>query len=173
MSQALFDVPAVYCVDTNVVSSFLSGDDDEAYPIDMFAQHWRHIDGLFAGGSAIMASATIAELDQIRNPPPELKVFLRSRRQCVREFGSDLQLEVAARLVNQFPGFARNQNRANDLEVISLAAAEGLCLVTLEKSAAQTSPTSPKIPNACALVGVECVDVAGLLRKTGFAQEAP
>lgn len=168
MEGELFSISPEYCVDTNVVSAFLNGSDGEPYPIDQFRPQWRHIDGLFASGLAVMAGATIAELEPVVGRSLELRNFLRTRRRCVRTFATDRQLEVAGAIVNRFDGFARDQNRANDLEVISLAAAEGLCVVTLEKAVPHASLRSPKIPNACEAIGVRCIDVAELLRETRF-----
>lgn len=49
----LFDLEPRYCMDTNVIVSFLSESDDEYYGADIFVEQWSQIEGLIASGQIV------------------------------------------------------------------------------------------------------------------------
>lgn len=80
------------------------------------------------------------------------------------------QLEIAKAIVNRYPAYGRSVNYLGDLEVMTLAAAAGIAVVTMESVQAQASTSRPKIPSICREFGIDCVTVPGLLRRERFGQ---
>jgi sugar phosphate isomerase/epimerase len=61
----------------------------------------------------------------------------------------------------------RGRKHEADPWVISLAAARGLTVVTFESPGRARSP-DPKIPSACAELGIPCVNIIGLMELLGW-----
>lgn len=73
--DALFeDEPPRYCLDTNVVVSFLKGTDDEYYGVDIFGEQWALIERLIASG-VIVAPRQVSG-----NSPSGRRLRPRSKR---------------------------------------------------------------------------------------------
>lgn len=87
-----------------------------------------------------------------------------------RDIGSDTQLIVAKQIVNAYPAYGKNVNYLGDLEVMCLAGALRLAVVTLEAPVQQSGKRRPKIPNVCAEFGIDCLSVVGLLRRFSPSQ---
>jgi sugar phosphate isomerase/epimerase len=64
----------------------------------------------------------------------------------------------------------RGRRHEADPWVISLAAARGLTVVTFETPGRASSP-EPKIPKACAKLGVPSVDIMGFMASLGWTLE--
>jgi hypothetical protein len=82
-----------------------------------------------------------------------------------RDVETDAQLVLAKQIVNKYPVYGKNENYLGDLEVITLAGALGITVISIETPQPQTGQKRPKIPNVCAEFQVSCVSVAGLLRE--------
>lgn len=58
----LFTLDPRYCVDTNVIVSFLRRSDDEHYGSDVFAPQWAHIERMIASNAIIAPRQVEREL---------------------------------------------------------------------------------------------------------------
>lgn len=67
--------------------------------------------------------------------------------------------------MNSYPVYGKTDNYLGDLEVMSLAGALGVAVISLEIEAREPSQRRPKIPNVCKEFGIDCVSVAGFLRR--------
>ena len=56
-------------------------------------------------------------------------------------------------------------NFLGDLEVMTLADALGITVISLESESPFPSQKRPKIPNVCKEFGIDCVSVTGFLRR--------
>lgn len=164
-TAALFDFELKYCIDTNVIVSFLSESDDEFYGADIFPEHWKQIELLIVGGQIIAPRQVERELQNHANKRPKIGPWLKNHAYMFRDVDSHAQLALAKRVVNRYQAYARNVNYLGDLEVMILAGALGIAVVSLELPQQQSSQRRPKIPNVCSEFGISCVSVAGLLRR--------
>jgi len=168
----LFDIEPKYCIDTNVIVSFLSESNDEYYGADIFPDHWKQIESLIDGGQIIAPRQVERELTGHAKKRPKIGPWLTTHRYMFRDVEADAQLALAKQIVNKYPTYGKNENYLGDLEVITLAGALGISVVSLETPQPQIGQRRPKIPNVCAEFQVRCVSVAGLLREMRRSAES-
>ena len=165
---SLFDFEPRYCIDTNVIVSFLRGTDDEHYGADVFAPQWALIERLITSGVIVAPRRVERELTDWRRTIPSLKGWLKKNRHMFRDVQSSEQLVLAKRIVNQYPVYGSSLHYLGDLEAMTLAAALGIALISLEHAHAQPSQRRPKIPNVCKEFGIEHLTLPAFLRREGF-----
>ena len=163
--ETLFDVDPHYCIDTNVIVSFLSESDDEYYGADIFPGHWRQIESLIASSEIIAPRQVERELEGHAKKRSQVGFWLVRHRYMFRDIQCDEQLQLAKQIVNRYPAYAKTMNYLGDLEVMTLAGALGLKVITLELPEQQSGQKRPKIPNVCKEFGIGCLSVAGFLRE--------
>lgn len=168
--DTLFADPAKYSIDTNVIVSFLGDSDSEHYPMDVFKPQWEFLERAMKDGRIVAARRVETELEKWEKRIATMRPWLLEHKYLFCEVDSDAQLESAKVLVNTYPAYGSSDNYLGDLEVITLAKARGLTVVTLEQKAQQHSKKRPKIPNVCTEFNVGCVTLAGFLRDEGFGQ---
>lgn len=163
-SQGLFEIDARYCIDTNVLVSFLSESDDEYYGADIFPDHWALIERLITSGDIVAPRQVEDELIGHAKKHNKIGPWLRRNEHMFRDLSSSEELLLAKRIVNAYSAYARNRNYLGDLEVMTLAGARRLIVVSMETGLQQTGHRRPKIPNVCDEFGIPCLSVAGFLR---------
>lgn len=165
--DALFEPePPRYCIDTNVVLSFLKGTDDEHYGADVFVSQWALIEGLIAIGGIVAPRQVEVELSKWQKTVPEMGAWLKGRSHMFRDVETEAQLLSAKRIVAAYPAYGETMNYLGDLEVMTLAQALDLTVISLEsESRGPTSRKHPKIPNTCKEFGIDCVSMVGFLRR--------
>lgn len=156
-----------YSIDTNVIVSFLGDGGAELYPVDVFGPQWDFLEAAFKDGRVVAAKRVARELQKWERLDG-VKVWLRDHRYVFRDIESDGQLLVAKEIVNRYPAYGLDVNRLGDLEVMALAKARGLTVVSLE-SQKQHRADRPKIPNVCAEFGIRYCGFHDFLREEGFA----
>ena len=164
---ALFETESPrYCIDTNVILSFLKGTDDEHYGADVFAPQWAAFEHLMSSGVIIAPRQVERELAGLNKTVPGMNLWLRRWSHLFHDVDTDEQLLSAKRIVCQYPIYGETVNFLGDLEVMTLAQAQGLTVISLEgRSSGPTSRRRPKIPNVCQEFGIDCVSVTGFLRR--------
>jgi len=167
---SLFDEEPRYCIDTNVIVSFLRQTEDEYYGSDVFAPQWQYIEQLIDARAIVAPLQVERELAKWAKTIAELREWLRKRRHMFRDVVSDTQLALAKKIVNQYPIYGETDNYLGDLEVITLAGALGIAVISLEGEKENAGKRRPKIPNICREFGIDCVSVSGFLRREGFGQ---
>lgn len=147
VQDALFSAEPKYCIDTNVVVSFLRGTDDEHYGADVFRPQWQFVERCMQEGKVIAPRQVEAELEKWQKSISQMHVWLRDHRYLFRDM-DDAQLNAAKRIVNAYPAYGMTQNNVGDLELMTLAMARGIAVLTLEHkrnlsrvSACRRSPT--------------------------------
>lgn len=160
----LFHLEPRYCIDTNVIVSFLSESDDEYYGADIFAEQWHQIERLIIGSEIIAPRQVQRELEGHARKTPTIAPWLRNHHHMFRDIVSDQQLALAKQIVNAYPTYGKNTNYLGDLEVMSLAGALHITVISLEAPMQQSGQRRPKIPNVCNEFGIACLSVAGFLR---------
>jgi hypothetical protein len=169
--DALFETPPAWCLDTNVVVSFLHEDDDEHYSRQVFPDAWRAFESDIATGLIIAPPQVREELETWCPTIPELHRWLAARRSMFHDLDTSA-LTWAKRIVNSYPGYAKDRNYLGDLCVIALAGSRSLTVITNEKRATgQPSRQRPKIPDICNDFDIPCLTVIGYLRRRVAAAE--
>lgn len=164
--DALFEPePPRYCIDTNVVLSFLKDTDDEPYGTDVFAPQWAIFERLIGGGVILAPRQVEHELAAWEKTVPAMKRWLRSRQHMFRDVETEEQLLSAKRIIGKYPVYGQTMNFLGDLEVMTLAEALDLTVISMESESPTPSLTRPKIPNVCKEFGIDCVTVTGFLRR--------
>lgn len=166
--DGLFEDPAKYAIDTNVIVSFLGDSDSEHYPMDVFKPQWEFLEVAMRDGRVVAPRVVAGELEKWANRLPVIRAWLQEHRYLFHEIACDSELATAKAIVNAFPAYASSVNYVGDLEVMAFARARGLSVISLELKAAQHSTRKPKIPNVCEQFGIGWVSLAGFLRAEGF-----
>lgn len=154
-----------YCIDTNVVLSFLKGTDDEHYGSDVFAPQWAVIENLIAGGAIVAPRQVEQELTSWHKTVPTMKLWIKKCHHMFRDVDTEAQLLSAKRIVDKYPVYGETRNFLGDLEVMTLADAMDITVISLESRSPTPSLKHPKIPNICGEFGIDCVSVTGFLRR--------
>ncbi|QNO38653.1 DUF4411 family protein [Protaetiibacter sp. SSC-01] len=162
--SALFTIDPRYCIDTNVIVSFLHEDDEEPYRRDAFADQWDRIEQMINSGEIVAPRRVELELVKWEKEIPSMKGWLAKRGGMFVDMTTE-QLVVAKRIVNDFPAYGSSDNYIADLEVMSLASTRALAVVTNERVRPTMSLDTPKIPEVCGKYGIECLSVSGFLAR--------
>lgn len=170
--DSLFADPAKYSIDTNVIVSFLGDSESERYPMDAFKPQWDFVEAAMRDGRVVAPRMVETELEKWQKNIPQMKPWLAGHKYLFNDIESDAQLAGAKRIVNAYPAYATSVNYLGDLEVMTLAMARQLSVISLELRATQHSAKRPKIPNVCDEFGIGCVNLAGFLRDEGFGQDS-
>jgi Domain of unknown function (DUF4411) len=129
---SLFDEEPRYCIDTIVIVSFLRLTDDEHYGSDVFAPQWAYVEQLIISGAIIAPRQVEHELKKWPKTIPDMKAWLRKHNQMFRDVETAAQLTSAKRIVNEYPVYGETDNYLGDLEVMSLAEALQITVISLE-----------------------------------------
>lgn len=156
-----------YSIDTNVIVNFLGDGPDEPYPVDLFRPQWDFLEAAFLDGRVVAARCVETELKKWERLD-QVRTWLRDHKYVFRDIESDEQLHAAKVIVNKYGAYGSDRNRLGDLEVMTLAKARGLAVVSQE-SAKQHSPDRPKIPIVCEEFGIPHLGFRDFLRVEGFA----
>lgn len=162
-SSALFEFEPKYCIDTNVIVSFMHEDDGEIYRRDVFTAQWNRIETLIGSGEIAAPRRVETELRGWEKQIPDMKRWLDTHGMFIDM--TTAQLAFAKRVVNTYPDYSTNVNYLGDLEVISLAGARGIAVITGERVRPVQSINHPKIPEVCKALGIECLSTSGFLAK--------
>lgn len=163
--ESLFDIQPNWCLDTNVIVSFLREDDDEAYSRQVLPEQWRVFERDIATGLIIAPTQVRDELESWCVEISDMRSWLATHGGMFRELDA-AALTAAKQVVNAYPAYASNRNYIGDLCVIALAASRGLTVISNEKPAkGEPSRRRPKIPDVCAELGVDFVGVIRYLRR--------
>jgi hypothetical protein len=162
---SLFSVAPRYCIDTNVIVSFLSRSDEEFYGSDVFAPQWAVFERLITNGEIIAPAEVRTELQKWAKKSEAIGRWLHAHNGMFRD-PTTQQLALAKTIVNAYPAYGRDRHYLGDLMVITLAGVHDLTVITLERSDGSTpSRSRPKIPFACAEFGIRATGVPGFLRR--------
>jgi hypothetical protein len=162
---------AKYSIDTNVILSFLGDGEYERYPLDVFGPQWDFLDAAFLDGRVVAARRVKTELQKWEYLD-RVKAWRDSHDFVFQDITTDEQLAAAKAIVNQYPAYGLNWNYLCDLEVMALAKARALTVISLE-SPKQHRADRPKIPNVCDEFRIGHLVLLDFLREEGFAHTAP
>jgi hypothetical protein len=160
---SLFELPARYVLDTNVVVAFLLESDDEPYGRDIMPREWDLFEQLIGSGEIVAPRRVEFELHGWDKRIPDMKQWVGAHRHMFRDL-TDEQLARAKQIVNAYPDYGSNTNYLGDLEVLSLAWVLNVPVITLERIRPSVTRHQPKIPEVCREFQLGCLSVSGFLR---------
>lgn len=162
-----------YCLDTSGLSNPL-----EAMPEDIHPSLWRKLETIIEQGRIATTTEIYDELTHLEG----------SIGDCIRAHKAELLMEVARGgwdwagyighatrmqdahhdFIAEYTGFRKGTIGLNDLTIIALAKTLTLPVISMEASTA-ASPTRRRIPDVCAIEGVEHLTFNAFLRREGIA----
>jgi len=154
---------AKYCIDTNVILNFwnLSADADEPYGKDIFKSQWAAVEEKIKSGEIVAVKAVGEELK--RWDLNDLKRWLRANAAFLVDLDVD-QLAAMRPIANKYGIYTQFKNFATDLQIMGLAKARELTVITSESKRATHFSSNPKIPNVCEEFDIKCVSLVGFFR---------
>jgi len=135
-----------------------------AYPRANFPTLWQRFEALICDGQMRASSMVLVELERIED---ELLEWAQAQEALFVELDRPQQESVRA-VVAEFPRLVpADEDRINaDPFVIALAMRDGSTVISEERMSG--NPATPKIPNACAAHGVECMNFVQFIGRQGW-----
>jgi hypothetical protein len=154
-----------YVLDSCFLSDLWSS--EGTYARDRHQGLWRHFESQVDSGEIIAPKEVREELTRCLDD--QLDRWLGKHGAMFVEVHSS-QIAVLERIVRMYPAFTRGKEHLADPAVVSLAAAEGLAVLTSERYQTTPSATLPKVPNLCEQHHVQCYGVNDYLRAENVVQ---
>lgn len=149
-------MPASYSIDTSSLIEAWH----RRYPQDVFPALWSGLDDLI---SANRLQASDEVLVELRKKDDELHTWAKARPNLFQALDEPIQLAVAE-ILSVHPRLVNNQKGRSQADpfVIALARVRRFTVVTNE--VALGSLDRPRIPDVCKAMGMECINILGLIR---------
>ena len=134
------------------------------YPMDIFPGFWERMTQAADEGVVVIAEEVYTELQR---KDDEVLEWVSRCPKMVIPIDGDVQEAVKIVLTKHRRLIDNKKNRsAGDPWVIAVAMVHNLTVVTYERPSGTLA--KPKIPDACAEIGIPCIDVVGLIRAEGW-----
>lgn len=132
-----------------------------AYPVDVVPALWESLDELIESGELRASEEVVHE---IARKDDELQVWIAARPSLCIPIDNDIQPIVSGILSTHPRLLDTRKNRSGaDPFVIALAKQNGCKVVTNERPT--NSATRPNIPDVCAALGINCINILALIRE--------
>lgn len=133
------------------------------YPQNIFPSVWRMMDDL-VNNSIIVATEEVRH--ELAKKDDDVLSWARQRRSLFVPVNDAVQLAVR-NILRRYPRLidTRRNRSGADPFVVGLAMAANLTVVTEERPT--NSANRPSIPDACAGLGVRCINILDMLREEG------
>lgn len=166
----LFHEKPRFCIDTNVVISFMKKTDEESYGSDVFKPQWAFLEDLINKGVVVAPRQVETELLAWCMVIPEMKDWLKKHKDMFLDIEEDAQLESAKKILKEYPVYGSTPNYLGDLAVMTLSDCMKIVALTLEGERPGRSKRLPKIPNVCKEFGIDHASFSGFLRREKFGE---
>lgn len=156
----------MYCFDTNAFMEWW----DRRYPTDVFPSVEPQMDGMVAARKLFAPERVKDEIEQVASDG--LQAWAARNRGIFIAHEEALQ-SAANEVQRQFPALI-DRNAVHDEAdryVIALAQMRGLAVVTHETPASAKRRARGRlfIPDVCASLGIECIELLEVMRREGWA----
>jgi Domain of unknown function (DUF4411) len=134
------------------------------YPPDIFPSVWERMDQAASGGGIYVIDEVVTEL---KRKDDGIHAWIEDRETMVVAIDESIQAHVAL-MMKDYPRLVdTKKNRSGcDPWVIALAQSRGHTVVTAERPTG--SLNKPKIPDVCAALKIDCIDVVEFFRRQGW-----
>jgi hypothetical protein len=134
------------------------------YPPDVFPTIWTQMESAARDGIVFAIDEVYRELEKKDDAAFQ---WLKARRAMIVALDTEIQQRVAAILTAHPRLVDTRKNRSSgDPFVIGLAQARGLKVVTGERASGVIA--KPNIPDVCAALGIDCINVLSMFRNEGW-----
>jgi hypothetical protein len=134
------------------------------YPPDVFPTIWTQMESAARDGIVFAIDEVYRELEKKDDAAFQ---WLKARRAMIVALDTEIQQRVAAILTAHPRLVDTRKNRSSgDPFVISLAQARGLKVVSGERASGVIA--KPNIPDVCAALGIDCINVLSMFRNEGW-----
>jgi len=136
------------------------------YPPDTFPGLWQKMEELALEGTLVAPNEVLLELERGGD---EIYEWATAHASLFIEPDFDVQ-EKVREIVDRWPDFVPDDSHDGvwaDPYVVAIAAIRSGAVVTGEVTASQGA-RRPKIPNICHAMGIQCMNLLGLLRSSGW-----
>ena len=134
------------------------------YPPDVFPTIWTQMESAARDGIIFAIDEVYRELEKKDDAAFQ---WLKARRAMIVALDTEIQQRVAAILTAHPRLVDTRKNRSSgDPFVIGLAQARGLKVVTGERASGVIA--KPNIPDVCAALGIDCINVLSMFRNEGW-----
>lgn len=135
------------------------------YPPDVLPPLWERLSALIAQGRLIASEEVGRDLEKQSD---DLHAWAESQSGLFVPTEEAIQLQVKQILANHKKLVDTTKGRSgSDPFVIAVARSRG-CAVVTEEKASRNPEKRPKIPDVCRALGVESIDMLGLIRRVGW-----
>jgi len=149
----------VYCIDT---CSILQR--SRVYPPDVFPDLWTKIDDLITQKRLISSSEVYRELVDL-SLADDAEEWAKARKHMFMDVDPDIEayaIPIIQRYQSQFVNYRTGVSQGDPWVV---ATAQCFKCVVVTEEVFSGGPARVKIPNVCADLGVECLNLLGLMRE--------
>ncbi len=137
------------------------------YPPDVFQSLWVNLDNLIDNGVIIASEEVLHDLE--KQEGDEVHQWALARKQMFVDTDEQVQREVTEILENHKKLIDQRGNRsASDPFVIAVAKIKGGTVLTGERPT-KSPEKRPHIPDVCSSMGIDCVDMVGLIRAQNWS----
>jgi hypothetical protein len=134
------------------------------YPPDVFPTIWTQMESAARDGIVFAIDEVYRELEKKDDAAFQ---WLKARRAMIVALDTEIQQRVAAILTAHPRLVDTRKNRSSgDPFVIGLAQARGLKVVSGERASGVIA--KPNIPDVCAALGIDCINVLSMFRNEGW-----
>jgi hypothetical protein len=135
------------------------------YPPTLFPSLWKKIDELIAAALLVSSEEVYHELERKTD---DLFEWAKARRQLFLALDQPVQTAVTEVLA-QFPRLVDSRTGKSFADPFVIATAQITKTIIITGETATGSPERrPKIPDACAHYGIECLNLVELIRREGW-----
>jgi hypothetical protein len=149
-----------YCLDTNAFIDCWT----RLYPIDIFPGIWEKLEGLAESGDLICPREVLEELSRKEDG---VHRWAKDRQDLMFVELDEAIQDATSAILAGFPLLVKEfaERTQADPFVIAVAQVRGIPVVTQEHSG---RAGRPKIPDVCAALDVQCIDVLQFIRENGW-----
>lgn len=162
-----------YCLDTSGFSNPL-----EFMPQDIHPTLWKQVEGIVTNG---VLAATKEIYDELEHLPGDIGACIKAHRDLIllelgdaswpwpdyRTHASRMQVTHRS-IISEYNGNRKGTVGLNDVSIVALAKALHLPVISMEKRSIPPSATKVRIPDLCALEGVDHLSFNDFCRKEGI-----
>ena len=152
----LFSKPLKYCVDAS--SLILLRTD---YPVEIFPNLHKYLQGVFASGSVSVLNIIFEELEKHE---PDILKFIKSVIPKIRQLKYEQYIVETQQILHKYyDGKGGSHNLIADPHMISCAKQEKIIVVTNETLGGET-----KMPYICQQEGIKSINFIQFLKETDY-----
>jgi hypothetical protein len=161
--RTLFEKTPAYVIDTCSINEFLQI--DRKYPKDVFKSLWDKVYDMMLSGEIISHEEVRLEIED--GGIADCVTWIKEPRHktIFKDYDYATETKIISTIGARYPDFLHQKKLKPfhaDPWLVAQAKAQNLTVITEENQ------EKGKIPDVCKFIGVDCVNILGLIRKNGW-----